>query len=1208
MLPAVPSVPNAVGRAASDRTTGADTRTRVVRCAGLQFSMLGPLEVVDDNGRALDLGTPRQRAVLAILVLHANHVVSLDRLIDELWGDTPPSAATSTLQAYVSNLRRVLEPDRPPRAPATVLVSNPPGYLLRCEPADIDAVRFGELTTEGRAALAAGDARSARATFEAALALWRGPVLADFAYESFTVAETARLDELRASTQEDYVDALLACGDDGVAIAELERLVADEPLRERRRAQQMLALYRSGRQADALRAYEQVRRDLTDGLGIDPSPALNHLHHQILDQEAGLTLPAPAIITPSEPVAPVVDEVSPRAEIAAPFVGRDDALVDLIEVLDRNGGGQCRAVVITGEAGIGKTRLVQAFGDTVSSRGWSVSWGRCHDDEGAPPLWPWSQSLRRLVDEQPEIVSAGDRDVLAQLLPELGDASRRVDDGDDVEAARFRQFEAVTRTLERAAAARPALIVLDDLHWSDASSLRLLRFVATYARTDRLLIAITARDTEPASKERADALAAAIETLVRQPAAAHVALHRLRRDDVDELLKQTTGAQAAADLVDRLYTRTGGNPFFVTELVKLLASERTTGPDPVSIPTAVSDVVRRRLARLPDDTQALLRVAAICGRVFEVDTVADACRVDVGIALDQLESALLTGVVESGDGAALRFSHALVSETIEAELSPVRRARLHVEVAHALISRHGRSLDPRVLDAHLPDISRHLAAAGPAADPAEVIEYATRAGDLADRRLAFEEEVIERERVVEARARISDALDTERLADVVALGRARLKAGDLAGARALQVAMLDLAQRIGDIELLGETALAYGSLAGTQWRALGVVSDEMVAALERVLDGLPAGDSALRARAMSRLGIELYYSPTRRREGVEGARAAAEMAQRLGDPALLAQTLHGFIVAAKVPDETAALRDAARALVALGRASVPDDLHLAGRVHELRLSLRTADVDDFSRSVAELVAETERRRDPTMRTLVAWAEVTAAFFRADLETAEAKAWEAAQRHDRSGAWGSPEAFALHLDLIRREQGRAAEVDEALQRMGETRGRMRLLHATGAEAVGDLDRARALFPDDPLAVPYDYGWLPYVASAARVAAATRHPTASRIYDAMLPFRSEVIVLDGTFVCLGSTELYLGTLAEAFAPERAAAHLEAAIRVHDAICARPWSARARIALARAVAADDPSRALDTLDAAESLIADSQLVKLLREIDELRATTKP
>ncbi|MGH9180627.1 MAG: AfsR/SARP family transcriptional regulator, partial [Acidimicrobiales bacterium] len=208
----------------------------------MKFKILGPMEV-EAGSRPVDTGSPKQRAVLAMLVIEANRVVSLDRLIDQLWGHEPPARATGSLQVYVANLRRALEPDRPARAPATVLVTRPPGYLVRADPADVDSTCFEHLAGEGRRLLSAGHAGPAHDALTAALALWRGPALAEFSFESFAQAEIARLEELHWLAREQLLEADLALGRHAESVAELEHLVATHPLRERLHALLMLALY-----------------------------------------------------------------------------------------------------------------------------------------------------------------------------------------------------------------------------------------------------------------------------------------------------------------------------------------------------------------------------------------------------------------------------------------------------------------------------------------------------------------------------------------------------------------------------------------------------------------------------------------------------------------------------------------------------------------------------------------------------------------------------------------------------------------------------------------------------------------------------------------------------------------------------------------------------------------------------------------------------
>jgi DNA-binding SARP family transcriptional activator/ABC-type branched-subunit amino acid transport system substrate-binding protein len=258
----------------------------------MQFGILGPLEV-SDEGRRVEIGGHKQRALLASLLLHANEVVSLDRLIDELWGETPPPTAAKTLQAQVSRLRRSLNGDEEPAAHMLgPLETRGHGYLLKVEPGQVDADRFQGMLEEARRTRAEGKPEEAAERLRRALALWRGPALADFAYEPFAQTEIARLDELQLTALEERLDADLALGRHTELIGELEALVARHPLRERLRGQLMLALYRSDRQAEALHVYQEFRLALAEELGLEPSQGLQRLERQILEQDPELAGPA----------------------------------------------------------------------------------------------------------------------------------------------------------------------------------------------------------------------------------------------------------------------------------------------------------------------------------------------------------------------------------------------------------------------------------------------------------------------------------------------------------------------------------------------------------------------------------------------------------------------------------------------------------------------------------------------------------------------------------------------------------------------------------------------------------------------------------------------------------------------------------------------------------------------------------------------------
>jgi DNA-binding SARP family transcriptional activator len=268
---------------------------------GLDFRILGPLEVVLD-GRPVDLGGAKQRALLAILLLRANDVVSADRLIEDLWGEEPPATAENVLQTYVSRLRRALEPAAAHGGER--LLTRRPGYMLRVQPQELDLDRFRDLADRGRRALERGDAAMGSQTLRDALAEWRGEPLADFAFDDFAQREIERLRELRLAALEDRIEADLAVGRDSAAVAELESLVSAHPLRERLRGQLMLALYRSGRQAEALESYKEARTALADELGIDPGPELQRLERAILTQDPDLDARTQRAPAPGPPAAP----------------------------------------------------------------------------------------------------------------------------------------------------------------------------------------------------------------------------------------------------------------------------------------------------------------------------------------------------------------------------------------------------------------------------------------------------------------------------------------------------------------------------------------------------------------------------------------------------------------------------------------------------------------------------------------------------------------------------------------------------------------------------------------------------------------------------------------------------------------------------------------------------------------------------------------
>jgi DNA-binding SARP family transcriptional activator len=392
----------------------------------MEFRILGPLEVWE-HGRAAPLGGPKQRALLATLLLDANHVVPADRLVHELWGDDPPATAENLLHGYVSQLRRCLRPRQ-------VLVTRPPGYLLQVEQGRLDLHRFEELVEEARLAMEGGAADRAADALGEALGLWRGPALGDVALLGLCRSKVAQLEERRMAALEERVEADLRRGRHADVTSELQALVAANPLRERLRAQLMFALYRSGRQAEALAVYRDGRQFLTEELGLEPGPALQRLEHAILAADPALEPPEPTTVADGSPSLVANPPCHLPADVAD-FTGRQEALAALTGLLGREPDGHAPAMAvaaIAGMAGVGKTALAVRAAHRLRPR---FPDGQLHVHLGGA-----GRQARPPAE------------VLASLLQALGEDPAAVPDGTEERAWRYRALLADRRVL----------VVLDD--------------------------------------------------------------------------------------------------------------------------------------------------------------------------------------------------------------------------------------------------------------------------------------------------------------------------------------------------------------------------------------------------------------------------------------------------------------------------------------------------------------------------------------------------------------------------------------------------------------------------------------------------------------------------------------------------------------------------------------------------------------------------
>ncbi len=741
----------------------------------VEFGLLGTLEVTD-GGRAVVISAPKQRALLVALLLRANQVVSVDRLLDELWGEQPPPQALAALQAYVSRLRRALEPHRPPRAPATLLVSRAPGYLLVVDRDRYDVTRFEDSVRNGTALLAAGQAAEAHHTLSAALNLWRGPAIAEFAGEPFAEADAARLEELRTAAVEARIEAAMALGRHGETVAELERLVVEYPLRERLWAALMLASYRAGRQAEALSAFRSCRTILIEQFGLEPGPALRALEQQILEQAPDLDWRPSAPEPNLPPVVAPPPSAAPVRTQARPLIGRESQLELLDASLRQALDGSPTLALLTGDAGIGKSRLAEELAARARLARALVLCGRCFDGADAPPFWPWTQALRTaLADHRPVVESAlaasgSTAEHLAPVLPELAATTGLSGVGADQGQARFHLYGAVTAVVNALAAESGLVLIVEDLHWADPASLQLLQFAAAHAHSARLLVLATYRDAEIADGHPLVATSAA---LARELAVERLTLDGMAMHEVERFVDALTGTAAGPRVARAVHSRTEGNPFFVSELVRLLDSEGALHDEGATarspVPLGVRDVIRRRLARLPEQTNALLTVAAVIGPDFDLSLLGVVAGLDADTVIDAIDVALVSGVVTqvADQLGRYRFQHSLVRETVYAALTAPRRARLHARVGQALEAMRGRDDQSVVLE-----LAAHYSSAADVTGADEALPWVIEAAEVAIGRLAYEqaEELLRRALVLLTATRAGADRDRRELWLQVRLG------------------------------------------------------------------------------------------------------------------------------------------------------------------------------------------------------------------------------------------------------------------------------------------------------------------------------------------------------------------------------------------------------------------------------------------------------
>ncbi|GAA0340912.1 AAA family ATPase [Actinoallomurus spadix] len=654
----------------------------------LKFVLLGPLEVWSGDTE-LDLGPPKRRVLLARLLIAGGRPVSVDRLREDLWEGRPPAGALSSIHAHISRLRAVLEPDRARRGDHTVLLSGPAGYTLDAPPHTRDSTRFEEAVNHARGLLTRGRLVEARRAVQRGLTLWRGTALADAAGYAFAEREIARLEEIRLVAEELHATVLLHEGRPDEAAVIAEELTARAPLREAAWALLMRALYLAGRPAEALQRFAAIRTLLAEELGAAPGPELSDVHVAVLRQDVA------ALALSRSHTAPGLSVTPSAGTVSSSIVGRSGELARFDEILSDAGQGRTHWVVLSGEAGIGKTRLAEEFATRAADAGFETVWVRC----GADPIW--------------EKGDGDGSDVIGRLLstvyPDL-----RLEGGSKAIAGEL--AERLTR--------QPTLFLIEDLHRVGARMRHLLGGYATLLRDVPLIVVCTTQDTDDPGLRELLAL------LVRQTHATLLPLDPLTVADVHELMRRRAARldpsvpsgelhrQEAAEL----HRRGEGNPFLITEILEL-PHDAWTGPG-ARLPASVSRVLRARMDLLDERVLRMLQAIAVTGGELDPELLFRIQAVSREELLFLIDAAVTVRMLNWEDGMdpgrpGRYVMPDLLRELVLQDLTPARRQSLHAAAARALAELPRR--DPL-------RVAHHLMAAGPLIAREELVDAAFAAG------------------------------------------------------------------------------------------------------------------------------------------------------------------------------------------------------------------------------------------------------------------------------------------------------------------------------------------------------------------------------------------------------------------------------------------------------------------------------------------------
>ncbi|WP_188113470.1 BTAD domain-containing putative transcriptional regulator [Nocardioides humilatus] len=1130
--------------------------------------VLGALEVLfEDIG--IQLTGQKERCLFAILVAHERHVVSATTLLPELWPDGAPESALAGIHVFVSRLRRQLGDVLAPR-----LTTSGKGYVFDLADHESDMGQFTALVAAGRRSLDRGEPDEAASQIRSGLALWRGDAFADISSPMLR-AEATRLADHRSSALESLFDAELAAGRSSELVPELDHLINEHPFHERFWAQRMLALYRSGRQADALASYQALRALTVEELGFEPTPELRRLESAILSQDPALDRNggAPVVAGNGHRSRPPTDVLPlPPALANAPgvaLVGRDAEVRRLATVLATDADRPAGVVLLAGDPGIGKSRLMTAVArDAGADR--HVLFGRC-DEEPLTPYQPFSEGIRWLLKQHP-VRSYGaevDEDVLDRVgaLIGLNGTSRA-----SAQPDRLAAFDAVADLLRALARTRPVVLALEDLHWADAPTLALLRYLVRRLEGEQFVVLATCRTHAiDAPGPTADVIA----DLRRTATVDIVEVAGLPLESSAELAAVALGREVEEQLVVALHEETAGNPLFLLELARHLDEAGRTRSAPsrtdidlvrgAAVPLRIRQVVARRVTKLGEDIEQVLGVASVIGREFDLTLVAEAAERSPKNTAEILSRAVDGGLVHEVPGVPGRyaFAHALVRRSLHDQLSTATRPGLH-QLIGLLLEESGSGTPAQ--------LARHFHEAAALGDVEKAMRYSRLAAIEAQRALAFEDaiELLERALLLaESRGTAHDRADL-----LIELGAARWWVGDGEGAEDACRQALVLARAERDGELFARAVLGRwrNNGAATQGFAASAPDTELEEELQEALAGLTEHPS-LRAALLGRLGIVSYWSaPVERRR--ELSDSAVALARASGDDEVLLDALTDRQLALWVPGwEEQRIQGSEEILMLARRLKQPAreaDAHIFSALDQLCL----ADVESADDSIRRYLHVSARLRQPYYRWHAHFLPALRAMMSGRFDEAERLSQAGVAEGVGSGTEGAAQLHGLQTLWLFFEWGRLHELAPLIDDVGISFGEIPALDAARtwiAAECGEHDKARGLLADFAATgfdkIKQDIAWLAALSLLASAAATVGdRKAAQEIHDLLAPHAGRNGLVWVGF-CSGPVDFYLGLLADVLGSTRTAdQHFGEAHRLATAMGAQPLALRAALERAR------------------------------------------